>query len=125
MNKTTIIFDGECSLCVAFKQITERGISDKDIDFIPVQNISSSEFVSLKQEDIANEIHILAKDKVMYKGVRGVFFILSLYQGLPGLIGKLLFKSPLHYLAQPIYALIAKYRYDIFPRNNDEFSTRA
>jgi predicted DCC family thiol-disulfide oxidoreductase YuxK len=113
-SENTLIYDGECRLCVTAKEGIERLGGDRAVRFIPYQSEEAACRLGADYTPGRPAVAFLVEPNGQIR--RGLDAFLPLLPGLPG--GRFLlsllripFLRPLAYL---IYRIIARYRYAWF-----------
>jgi predicted DCC family thiol-disulfide oxidoreductase YuxK len=110
----TLIYDGQCRLCVTAKEGLERLGPDPDVQFVPYQSEEAACRLGAEYKRGRPDVAFLVEPDGTIS--RGLDAFLPLVPGLPG--GRVLqailrvpLVRPLAYLA---YRLVARYRYSWF-----------
>lgn len=110
----TLIYDGECRLCVTAKEGLERVGRHNDVRFIPYQSEEAARHLGPDYKPGRPDVAFLVEPDGQIR--RGLDAFMPLLSGLPG--GRLLlwlmsvpFLRPFGYL---LYRVVARYRYHWF-----------
>lgn len=110
----TLIYDGQCRLCVTAKEGLERAGVDSGVRFVPYESEEAAYRLGRDYKPGRPDVAFLVESDGTVK--RGLDAFMPLLPGLPG--GRLLrafMRIPiLRPLAYLIYKLIARYRYRLF-----------
>jgi predicted DCC family thiol-disulfide oxidoreductase YuxK len=111
--KYIILFDGTCRLCNNVVNFISRNDSRKIFCFIPLESEKASEYLSrYNQKDVNKGSVLLIQDEKIYTKSNAVFNILKCLDGLWPLL--YVFIIVPGFIRDPVYNLIAKYRYRWF-----------
>jgi predicted DCC family thiol-disulfide oxidoreductase YuxK len=111
--KYIILFDGNCKLCNNVVSFIARNDSRKIFCFIPLESGKASEYLSrYNQKDVNKGSVLLIQDEKIYTKSNAVLNILKCLDGLwPVLYVFIIVPG---FIRDPVYNLIAKYRYRWF-----------
>jgi predicted DCC family thiol-disulfide oxidoreductase YuxK len=110
----TLIYDGECRLCVTAKEGIERLGCDSGVRFVPYQSQEAASRLGAEYKPGRPDVAFLVeKDGTISKGLEA---FLPLLPGLPGgrVLSALMRVPPLRPAAYLAYRLVARYRYKWF-----------
>jgi predicted DCC family thiol-disulfide oxidoreductase YuxK len=110
----TLIYDGQCRLCVTAKQGIERLGGDNEVRFVPYQSDEARAHLGHDyQPGRPDAAFLVEADGKIHRGLDA---FLPLLPGLPGgrILLAMLRLPVLRPLAYGIYRLIARYRYQLF-----------
>jgi predicted DCC family thiol-disulfide oxidoreductase YuxK len=111
--KYIILFDGNCKLCNNVVRFISKNDSRKVFCFIPLESQKASEYLSrYNQKDVNKGSVLLIQDERIYTKSNAVFHILKYLDGLWPLL--YVFIIVPGFIRDPVYNLIAKYRYRWF-----------
>lgn len=103
-----LIFDGDCGFCTVTARWIEQRISHADV--MPWQALEIEKY-GLTENDVTTAAYWVDGNGTTHRGERGIALALQ-QAGQPWKIaGHLLATPPVSWLAAPVYALIARYRY--------------
>jgi predicted DCC family thiol-disulfide oxidoreductase YuxK len=110
----TLIYDGECRLCVTAKEGSEGLGGEQNVRFIPYQSEEALAHLGKEHKPGRPDVAFLVEPDGRIR--RGLDAFLPLLPGLPGgrFLLSLLRVPVLRPLAHLIYRLIARYRYAWF-----------
>jgi predicted DCC family thiol-disulfide oxidoreductase YuxK len=110
----TLIYDGECRLCVTAKEGIERLGCDPGVRFVPYQSQEAATRLGAEYKPGLPDVAFLVDQEGRIS--RGLDAFLPLLPGLPG--GRVLHAvmqfPPLRPVAYLAYRLVARYRYKLF-----------
>lgn len=112
--RRTIIYDGECRLCVTAKEGLERLGEDRDVRFVPYQSEEAACRLGRDYKPGRPDVAFLVeRDGTISRGLEA---FLPLLPGLPGgrLVLALMRVPPLRPFGYLAYRLVARYRYKLF-----------
>jgi len=111
--KYIILFDGTCRLCNNVVNFISRNDSRKIFCFIPLESEKASEYLRrYNQKDVNKGSVLLIQNEKIYTKSNAVFNILKCLDGLWPLL--YVFIIVPGFIRDPVYNLIAKYRYRWF-----------
>ena len=103
-----LIFDGDCGFCTVTARWIEQRIAGADV--MPWQELEIEKY-GLTEDDVTTAAYWVDASGKAHRGERGIALALQ-RAGQPWKIaGHLIATPPISWLAAPVYALIAKYRY--------------
>ncbi len=103
-----LIFDGDCGFCTVTARWIEQRISHAEVQ--PWQALDIAAY-GLTEDDVTTAAYWVDASGVTHRGERGIALALQ-QAGQPWkIVGHLIATPPFSWLARPVYALIAKYRY--------------
>jgi predicted DCC family thiol-disulfide oxidoreductase YuxK len=110
----TLIYDGQCRLCVTAKDRLERFGEDSGVRFVPYQSEEAACRLGSDYKPGRPDVALLVEPDGTVK--RGLDAFLPILPGLPGgrLLHALMRIPMLRPLAYFAYKLIARYRYKLF-----------
>jgi len=110
----TLIYDGECRLCVVAKEGIERLGTDSDVQFVTYQSEEAVTKLGSEYRPGRPDVAFLVEPDGRIR--RGLDAFLPLLPGLPGghTLSFMLRFPLLRPVAYLIYRLIARYRYQLF-----------
>ena len=110
----TLIYDGECRLCVTAKEGIERLGGDREVRFVPYQSEEAASRLGGEYKPGRPAVAFLVEADGRIS--RGLDAFLPLLPGLPGgrILSWMLRVPLLRPLAYLFYRLIARYRYHLF-----------
>jgi predicted DCC family thiol-disulfide oxidoreductase YuxK len=110
----TLIYDGECRMCVTAKEGIERLGANGDVQFVPYQSEAAAGHLGKEYKPGRPEVAFLVERDGQIR--RGLDAFLPLLPGLPGgrILATMLKVPLLRPLAYLLYRLIARYRYRWF-----------
>jgi predicted DCC family thiol-disulfide oxidoreductase YuxK len=113
-----ILFDGTCKLCNNVVRFISKNDSTKIFCFIPLESGKASEYLSrYNQKDVNKGSVLLIQDEKIYTKSNAVLHILRCLDGLWPLL--YVFIIVPGFIRDPVYDLIAKYRYKWFGTTTD------
>jgi predicted DCC family thiol-disulfide oxidoreductase YuxK len=116
--KYIILFDGKCKLCNNVVRFISRNDSSKIFCFIPLESEKASEYLGrYNQKDVNKGSVLLIQNEKIYTKSNAVFNILKCLDGLWPLL--YVFIIVPSFIRDPVYDVIAKYRYRWFGANTD------
>jgi len=108
-SKTTVIFDGLCSVCCLFKRFVERR-SDR-FDFIPYQKINfEKEFRNIGLEKAEHAVQLVTRSGKAFSAGKAVGEILKLISFSWKIVGVVITLPILIYLTESCYRAVANHR---------------
>ena len=110
----TLIYDGQCRLCVTAKDGLERAGADRDVRYVPYQSDEAVCRLGADYKPGRPDVAFLVEDDGTVR--KGLDAFLELAPGLRGgrAIHALLRVPLLRPLANLVYRLVARYRYKLF-----------
>ena len=113
-SEQTLIYDGECRLCVTAKEGIERLGRDPKVRFVPYQSKEAASRLGADYKSGRPDVAFLVEPNGRIR--RGLDAFLPLLPGLRGgrVLVAMLDVPLLRPLAYLIYRLIARYRYQLF-----------
>ena len=107
----TVIFDGECTVCNAFRRATQSRSPAGTFEFIAYQTADLDSLCpGLTQEMAEKVMYVIRPDGKRLSGARSFFEVLRYTSGFWGLFGKVWAWPPLSLVAEPFYRLGSKNR---------------
>lgn len=107
----TLLYDGTCRICIAQMQWVARYDTQQRIVLADINDPAQrARFPSITPEAAQREIHLVAPDGTIYRGVEAVRQTLLLLPALYSL-GTLMSMPGMMTLARPLYAWVARNRY--------------
>lgn len=122
--KYIILFDGTCNLCKNVVNFITRNDSGKIFCFIPLESDKATEYlIRYRTKNVNRGSVLLIQDDKIYTKSAAVFHILKCLDGLwPLLYGFIIVPA---FIRDPVYSLIAKYRYRWFGSSTESFDYRS
>lgn len=119
--RLTVVYDGECHLCLAAVDKLRRVPVRAELTFVPLQSIASGEVKPWRGIDdvpvseLSAQLHVTDERGLRFSGADGVLKLMSLAAGLAWLaaLGKL---PGLRRIVKAAYRLAARHRYRLFGR---------
>ena len=110
----TAFYDGKCGICITAKNFTEKLDRQHNIRFV---NLWEAEELikdtSIKKTDLAEEIHVIAKEGEIYRGYFAIKYLAANIFWLRPL--RLLFKLPfIDFIGVKLYKIVAQNRLKLF-----------
>jgi predicted DCC family thiol-disulfide oxidoreductase YuxK len=122
--KYIILFDGTCKLCNNVVRFISRNDSRKIFCFIPLESEKASEYLShYNQKDVNKGSVLLIQNEKIYTKSNAVLHILKWLDGLWPLFYVFIIVPGI--IRDPVYDLIAKYRYRWFGTTTDSQDYRS
>jgi predicted DCC family thiol-disulfide oxidoreductase YuxK len=106
-----LVFDGDCGFCTSSARWIEARLPDT-VAVAPWQSCDLDE-LGLTESDVTTAAYWIDEGGVAHRGHRAIGRALLRAGGFWGFVGRLLITPPVSWLAIPVYALIAKYRYKL------------
>lgn len=114
----TVLYDGNCNLCNNVARFIIRNDSRKIFNCVPFGSDEASDFLPLyDKKDIPKGSMLLIKDEKIYMKSDAVFRILKCLDGLWPVL--YIFIVVPRFIRDPVYDIIAKYRYRWFGVKDD------
>ena len=114
----TVLYDGNCNLCNNVARFIIRNDSRKIFNFVPLGSDEASDFLPLyDKKDIPKGSMLLIKDEKIYMKSDAVFRILKCLDGFWPVL--YIFIVVPRFIRDPVYNIIAKYRYRWFGTRAD------
>lgn len=111
--KYIILFDGTCKLCNNVVRFISSNDSRKIFCFIPLESEKAIEYLTLyKKEKVKKGSMLLIKNDKIYTKSDAVLRILRCLDGLWPLLYAFIIIP--RYIRDPVYDIVAKYRYKWF-----------
>jgi predicted DCC family thiol-disulfide oxidoreductase YuxK len=124
MKKYIILFDANCKLCNNVVRFITGNDSKKIFCFIPLESVKGSEYLSrYNQKDVNKGSVLLIQDDKIYTKSNAVLHILKYLDGLWPLF--YVFIIVPGFIRDPVYDVIAKYRYRWFGAIEDRQDYRS
>jgi len=122
--KYIILFDGTCKLCNNVVKFISKNDSGKIFCFIPLESEKASEFLSrYNQKNVNKGSVLLIQNEKIYTKSNAVLNILKCLDGLWPLF--YVFIIVPGFIRDPVYDIIAKYRYRWFGAINGSADYRS
>lgn len=111
MSGDTVIFDGDCGVCMALKDWAVGRDSAGNLEFVAYQT-GNLEGISpgLTPELASHALCFVGRDGRLFRGARAVFETMRRLPGIWGAVGTVLSFPPLSFVAEPFYYLFARNR---------------
>jgi len=107
----TIVFDGDCGVCQALAQALADRDTARRLRFSAYQRTDLDTLSpGLTREMTAQAVYAVAPDGTRWHGARAVFEGLRRLPGGWGWMGRLGALTPISWLAEPFYRLVARHR---------------
>jgi len=106
-----LVFDGDCGFCTSSARWIEARLP-ATVEVVPWQECDLDE-LGLTEADVTTAAYWIDDDGVAHRGHRAIGRSLMASGGAWRVIGRLVITPPISWLAVPVYALIAKYRYKL------------
>lgn len=121
--RLTVVYDGECQLCLATVDKLRRMPIRATLTFVPLQRLISKETLpwpgidDVPPEALAAQLHVTDEQGRRYSGADGVLKLMSLAPGLVWLsrLGRL---PGMYSIVRAIYRVVARHRYRLFGRTS-------
>lgn len=112
--RLTLLYDGECRLCLQSVEIIRRMKTDADIRMLPLQEAAAEELpAGVGSEQLLAELHVLDGEGRLHRGAEALVRIIQTVPAWRWLA--VLYRVPgLKRLADWGYRFIAKHRYRLF-----------
>jgi predicted DCC family thiol-disulfide oxidoreductase YuxK len=106
-----VIFDGDCTVCNAFREATQSRSPAETFEFIAYQSADLENLSPGLTLEMAEKVmHVIRPDGKRLGGARAFFEVMRYMHGFWGFIGKVWAFPPLSLLAEPFYRLGSKNR---------------
>ena len=105
-----LIYDGDCGFCTTSALWIKRRLPD-DVPVVSWQSLGDLGTYGLTLEDVAAKAWWIAADGSPRGGHLAVGEALRAAGGMWGLAGRAVLTPPISWIARPVYALVARYRY--------------
>jgi predicted DCC family thiol-disulfide oxidoreductase YuxK len=111
MSRDSVIFDGDCGVCMALKDWVVGRDTAGNLEFIAFQT-GNLEGVSpgLTPELASQALYFVGRDGRRFRGARAVFETMRRLPGLWGALGTVFSFPLLSFMAEPFYYLFARNR---------------
>ena len=104
-----LVYDGDCGFCTKSARWAGAALP-ADADVQPWQALDLDE-LGLSERDVSEAAWWFDDAGAKHRGSRAIAGVLAASRGWRRLAGRLLSVPPLSWLAIPVYALVARYRY--------------
>jgi predicted DCC family thiol-disulfide oxidoreductase YuxK len=119
-----ILFDGTCKLCNSVVRFISKNDSRKIFCFIPLESAMAAEYLNrYKQKDVNKGSVLLIQGEKIYTKSNAVLHILKCLDGLWPLFYAFIVVPG--FIRDPVYDVIAKYRYRWFGPSTGSSDYRA
>lgn len=110
--RATLIYDGECSLCVVAAAWLDRRLPSRDdVDVVAAQQwLATTRGVSVVSADETARAAWWVEDGRRLEGSRAVARALIALGGGWRLVGRILASRPVDWVAAPVYRFVARHR---------------
>lgn len=106
-----LVYDGDCGFCTKAARWAATGLP-AGADVQPWQAVDLAE-IGLTLQDVTDAAWWFDESGVKHRGSRAAAGVLAASDGWRRIVGLLLKLPPISWLAVPVYALIARYRYKL------------
>lgn len=106
-----LVFDGDCGFCTSSARWIEARLP-AGTPVEPWQSLDLDE-LGLTEADVTTAAYWIDDAGVAHRGHLGIGRALVAAGGFWKIIGALVVRPPISWLAKPVYALVAKYRYKL------------
>lgn len=120
-----LLYDANCNLCLGTVEKLRRIRTKAELEMVPLQAASPEQLPpGAKREELLAELHLIDGTGRVYRGADAVFRILRTIPALAWLAP--LYRVPgLRGLADAVYRLVARNRYRLFGKQEDNCSSGA
>jgi predicted DCC family thiol-disulfide oxidoreductase YuxK len=120
-----LLYDADCNLCLGTVEKLRRVRTNAELVMVALQDAASNQLpAGIKPEELLAELHLMDGSGRLYRGAEAVFRIIRTIPGLAWLAP--FYRVPgLGKMADAIYRLIARHRYLLFGRKQDDCSSGA
>jgi predicted DCC family thiol-disulfide oxidoreductase YuxK len=110
-NEPVLVFDGDCGFCTSSARWIEARLP-ADTAVEPWQSLDLDS-LGLTEADVTAAAYWVDDEGGLHRGHLAIGRALVTAGGLWGIVGRLLVSPPLTWVARPVYALVARYRYKL------------
>ena len=121
--KLSVVYDGECQLCLATVNKLRNMPIRAELVFIPLQKLMAAEvspwpgIADVPVAELAAQLHVTDEQGKRYSGADGVLKLMSLTPHLAWL-GAIARLPGCYSVVRGVYRLVARYRYRLFGRTS-------
>ena len=112
----TVLYDGTCNLCI--KQVKFWRRISYGIDFLPLQE-NLERFPQITYQEAMREMKLINTEGIVYGGAEAFVKIVKYSYPILGYIALLYYLPGIHFIANKVYAFVAKNRYRFFGKHLD------
>ncbi len=106
-----LIYDGDCGFCTSSAAWIQKRLPD-DAAVVPWQEADLAT-LGLTEHDVTSAAWWVDRDGALHRGHASIGKSLVAAGGLWRPVGWLICHPPVSWLARPVYALVARYRYKL------------
>lgn len=107
----TVVFDGECAICGAFRRWMEQHDTRRRLRFVAYQSSELEDAApGVAREDARRSLIFIRPGGHTFSGARAVFEAMRQLGGFWGVMGAVMSWPPLSLAAEPFYRLFARHR---------------
>jgi predicted DCC family thiol-disulfide oxidoreductase YuxK len=110
-NEPVLVFDGDCGFCTSSARWIEARLP-ADTAVEPWQSLDLDS-LGLTEAEVTAAAYWVDDEGSLHRGHLAIGRALVTAGGLWGIVGRLLVSPPLTWVARPVYALVARYRYKL------------
>jgi predicted DCC family thiol-disulfide oxidoreductase YuxK len=111
MSQDSVIFDGNCGVCMALKDWAVGRDSAGNLEFVAYQTGNLADISPGLTPELASQaLYFVGRDGQRFHGARAVFETMRRLPGLWGVLGTVLSFPPLSFMAEPFYYFFARNR---------------
>lgn len=112
MKKLIVLYDSQCQLCVQTKRWFEKFDWFLQIRWTPLDHYDLTDQANIRSEDVRREIHVVEKNRNLYKGFSAVRKIMLVCPPT-FFLAILLYFPYAKKIGDPLYQIIAKNRHKL------------
>jgi len=109
--QATVLYDGDCGICTAFKVEAERRDRENRLRFVPFQSSDLDQVApDVTREMASKAVYLVQADGQRFRGARAFFEAMRRLPGPWGWVGAIGALPLLSLFAEPFYRLVAHNR---------------
>ncbi|MFW9928034.1 MAG: thiol-disulfide oxidoreductase DCC family protein [Candidatus Thorarchaeota archaeon] len=108
--KALIIFDGYCGICNELISIVKKFDVSNSLLCIPSQSSKLKMHIKIPESLTDKSVYCITSHKKIFNGSEAIFKIMSYLTGKIGVIGTVLLKLKIKFLAEPFYRIVSANR---------------
>ncbi|WP_423146499.1 thiol-disulfide oxidoreductase DCC family protein [Rubrolithibacter danxiaensis] len=115
MNKTIVLYDGHCRMCVGFTGWIRKLDNMQQFQLVPYQDTEFlKNYPALSPAEVEKQIHVISGGKI-YRGADAMLEIWKKSGHWSNFLASVFQSVPFIFIARLIYKIVARYRRDLYP----------